>query len=91
MSVEVFRGNTSDTKTFASQVRKVAERFGGGGVTFVGDRGMIRNRQIEELGLYGFHYITAITKPQIEGLLKDDEALMEIARLDGCYVLKRNQ
>ena len=29
----------SDTKTFASQVHKVAERFGGGEVTFVGESG----------------------------------------------------
>ena len=70
LSVEVFTGNTNDTKTFASQVRKVSGRFGGGEVIFVGDRGMIRGRQIEELGLYGFRYITAITKPQIEGLLQ---------------------
>ena len=42
LSIEVFPGNTSDTKTFASQVHKVAERFGGGEVTFVGDRGMIK-------------------------------------------------
>ena len=40
LSVEVFPGNTQDTKTFSQQVAKVAERFGGGAVTFVGDRGM---------------------------------------------------
>ena len=38
LSIEVFPGNTSDTKTFASQVHKVAERFGGGEVTFVDRR-----------------------------------------------------
>ena len=47
LSIEVFPGNTSDTKTFASQVHKVAERFGGGEVTFVGDRGMIKGPQIQ--------------------------------------------
>ena len=30
------RGNTTDTKTFGSQIQKVAQRFGGGAVTFVG-------------------------------------------------------
>jgi len=39
-------------------------------VTFVGDRGMIKSGQVEELGEQGFHYITAITKPQIETLLR---------------------
>ena len=75
LSIEVFPGNTQDTKTFARQVAKVAQRFGGGAVTFVGDRGMIKGPQIEQLQAYHeheFHYITAITKPQIEKLLRDD-------------------
>jgi len=38
VSTEVFAGNTQDTQTFASQVRKAAERFGCERVTFVGDR-----------------------------------------------------
>src|ERR671919_329416 len=70
LSIEVFAGNTQDPTTFASQVKKVAERFGGGEVTFVGDRGMIKSQQIQALGERQFHYITAITKPQIEALLK---------------------
>jgi len=71
LSVEVFPGNTADTSTFASQVRKVADRFGGGAVTLVGDRGMIKGPQIDALQAEDgeFHYITAITKPQIESLL----------------------
>lgn len=69
LSVEVFAGNTADPATLSSQVHKVAERFGGGPVTFVGDRGMIKSPQIEELGKHGFHYITAITKAQIESLM----------------------
>lgn len=99
LSVEVFTGNTNDTKTFASQVRKVSGRFGGGEVIFVGDRGMIRGRQIEELGLYGFRYITAITKPQIEGLLQKgiiqrglfDCELAEVCTQEGLrYILRCN-
>ncbi|MBM3335176.1 hypothetical protein FJY63_10990 [Candidatus Sumerlaeota bacterium] len=45
--------------TFGAQVRKVAERFGCQHVTFVGDRGMIKSAQIEDLSKAGFHYITA--------------------------------
>ena len=99
ISVEVFTGNTQDTRTFASQIKKVAERFGGGEVTFVGDRGMIKSEQVEELGAHGFHYITAITKPQIETLLKGgliqmdlfDQGLAEVTGVDGIrYVLRRN-
>ena len=65
ITTEVFSGNTQDPRTFGSQVRKVAESYGCQEVTFVGDRGMIKKTQIENLP-EGFHYITAITKPQIE-------------------------
>ena len=41
LSIEVFTGNTKDPQTVSSQVTKVVQRFGGGKVTFVGDRGMI--------------------------------------------------
>ena len=100
VSIEVFPGNTSDTKTFAHQVRKVAERFGGGEVTFVGDRGMIKGPQIEVLEEEeGFHYISALTKPQVESLLRSgiiqlglfDEKLAEVETDDGeRLVLRRN-
>lgn len=103
LSIEVFAGNTQDPATVASQIRKVAERFGGGsgggGVTFVGDRGMLKSRQIEDLTNHGFHYITAITKPQIEALLKKqvinmglfDQELAEVETDENIrYVLRRN-
>jgi len=95
--VEVFSGNTQDTRTFASQVRKVAEELGCQEVTFVGDRGMIKSTQIENLP-EGFHYITAITKPQIEGLMKRgliqfglfDEKVCEVEEARIRYILRRN-
>ena len=99
LSIEVFTGNTQDPKTLASQIRKVAKRFGGSEVTFVGDRGMIKTHQIEDLLEHGFHYITAITKPQIESLLGKgviqvglfDQELAEVFSDDGIrYVLRRN-
>lgn len=99
LSIEVFAGNTHDTLTFATQIRKVAERFGGGEVTFVGDRGMIKSRQIKDLLGHGFHYITAITKPQIETLLSKgtiqmglfDKEIAEVEDKSGIrYVLRRN-
>jgi Transposase DDE domain len=99
LCIEVFEGNTQDPKTFVPQVKKVAARFGAQDVTFVGDRGMIKSAQIEALGERGFHYITAITKPQIERLLKQgtfqiglfDDALAEVQEHGGVrYVLRRN-
>ena len=99
VSIEVFPGNTSDPHTFASQLEKVKVRFGVTAITFVGDRGMIKGQQIADLAKQGFHYITAITKPQIEKLLRTgtlqmdlfDQELAEVLADEGIrYVLRRN-
>ena len=99
LSIEVFKGNTKDPQTVGAQVEKVVQRFGGGEVTFVGDRGMIKSEEIKDLNKAGFHYITAITKPQIRKLLRDgviqmalfDEQLAEVETGEGIrYVLRRN-
>lgn len=100
VSIEGFVGNTGDPKTVGSQIQKVVERFGGKGVTFVGDRGMIKGPQIKELGQAQFHYITAISKPQIESLLQKkvfpmelfDTTVSEVASIPEKvrYLLRRN-
>jgi Transposase DDE domain len=98
VSTEVFRGNTQDPKTFAAQVKKASERFGCQRVTFVGDRGMIKSGQVEDLAQVGFHYITAITKPQIDTLIAARLIQMELFAAEVCeveregvrYVLRRN-
>jgi Transposase DDE domain len=98
VSTEVFRGNTQDPKTFGAQVKKASERFGCERVTFVGDRGMIKSGQIEDLSQAGFHYITAITKPQINTLIEARLIQMELFAAEVCevqqegvrYVLRRN-
>jgi hypothetical protein len=98
VSVEVFAGNTSDVMTVEPQVRKLADRFGAKGVTLVGDRGMLKSAQLEELSSESFTYLTAITKPQIESLLKAgviqlgmfDEKLCEVM-VDGVrHLLRKN-
>ncbi len=78
VSIEVFRGNTMDMKTVNSQVRKISERFDGAEITLVGDRGMIKRPQMTELNEKKFHYITAITKSQVEKLLKNGALQMEL-------------
>ena len=97
VSTEVFAGNTRDTETFDSQVAKALEGFGCRRVTLVGDRGMIKMPQIENLP-QGFHYITAITKPQIRSLLAKgiiqlglfDQDIAEVAHKGLRYILRRN-
>ena len=99
VSIEVFPGNTQDARTFATQLAKVKTRFGIQEITFVGDRGMIKGQQIDDLAQQGLHYITAITKPQIEKLLRTgtlqmdlfDQELAEVLADEGIrYVLRRN-
>jgi transposase len=96
--IEVFEGNTNDTATVKNQIKKMADRFGVEKVTLVGDRGMIKSTQISDLADEHFHYITAITKVQIEKLVKDgvfqmslfDEKLCEISYKEVRYILRRN-
>ncbi len=99
VSIEVFPGNTQDPHTVAAQVEKLKGRFGVQEITFVGDRGMIKSQQIADLAKQGFHYITAITKPQIEKLLRTgtfqmelfEQELAEVLADEGVrYVLRRN-
>src|SRR5499427_2620138 len=99
VSIEVFPGNTADPHTFASQLEKVKVRFGVHEITCVGDRGMIKGQQINALAQQGLHSITAITKPQIDKLLRTgtlqmdlfDQELAEVLTEEGIrYVLRRN-
>src|SRR6201997_1961519 len=99
ISIEVFPGNTQDPQTFAAQINKVKARFGVHEITFVGDRGMIKGQQIEDLAQQGLHDITAITKPQIEKLLRIgtlqmdlfDQEVAEVLADEGIrYVLRRH-
>jgi transposase len=98
VSVRVFKGNTTDLKTFGAQIEKTAREFGCQRVTMVGDRGMIKSVQIEELKEAGFHYITAITKPQIRAMLNSgtlqlglfDSDLCEVEQNGVRYILRRN-
>jgi len=98
VSTDVFAGNTPDMTTVAAQITKVARRFGCERVTFVGDRGMIKSGQMEALSRAGFSYITALTKPQIERLIKDQvlqlalfgEQVGEMAHTGRRYIFRRN-
>lgn len=97
VAVRVFKGNTSDTKTVSEQVRILARAFGVKGVTLVGDRGMLKGPQIDQLP-EDFRYITAITKPQILKMLEDSVIQYELFTDKVCeveysgtrYVLRRN-
>lgn len=98
--VEVFEGNTNDTKTVKKQLEKLKNTFGIERVVFVGDKGMLGKVQIEEITSdeYKWNYITSISKAQINKLLKDgvfqmslfDDKIVEIEHQKIRYVLRRN-
>ena len=98
VSVRVFEGNTQDVKTVGDQISVLVKRFGVEEVIFVGDRGMLKQPQLNLLEDHRFHYITAITKAQIRKLLKDgifqmelfDEDLGEIESEGIRYIFRRN-
>ncbi len=101
VTVEVFRGNTSDTKTVSNQLQKLKDNFGVERVIFVGDKGMIKSSQITEItsDRYKWNYLTTITKQQIRGLIDKgtiqlslfDTDLVEVETEDHIrYILRRN-
>jgi transposase len=68
VAVSVFEGNTGDPKTLLPQVQKVKEDFGLQEVVLVGDRGMISQKQIDELKhIEGVDWLTAL---RTEGIRK---------------------
>lgn len=98
VTIEVFKGNTIDYQTVKNQISKVTGDYSLQKVTFVGDRGMIKNEQIEALRSAGLHYITAISKPQIRKLINEevlsmslfDNDLQEVIHEGTRYILRRN-
>jgi transposase len=96
LSVEVFRGNTTDPETIGAQVAKLAARFQVQEVIFVGDRGMIKAKGKAQLNEAHFRYITALTNPQIRKLINDqviqpglfDEQVVEVTHEGKRLVLR---
>ncbi len=93
VAIEVFEGNTGDPKTFSSQIHKVRKRFGLKRVVFVGDRGMITSKRIDEelREVDGLDWITALRADSIKKLaeqgvvqtsLFDERDLVEVSSPD---------
>lgn len=98
VAVRVFEGNTNDTKTVEEQINIVANIFKIKEVTFVGDKGMLKKVQINQIKNNAFHYITSITKAEITTLIKKkifqfelfDETLYEVLHDGIRYIFRRN-
>lgn len=92
VAVSVFEGNTGDPKTLMPQVEKLQKTFAIEQFVLVGDRGMISQKQINELKQRdGIDWITALRTGAIRKLvdgghiqlgLFDERNLFELAHLD---------
>ncbi len=71
IAVEVFPGNTADPKTFTRIVAEIPKRFGITNIVFVGDRGMITTKRINEdlRGKDGLEWISALRTEGIRSLV----------------------
>ena len=71
VSVSVFEGNTSDSKTLLPQLERVQEQFGIQQLAIVGDRGMISQIQIDQLkAIPDVDWITALRSSSIKKLIR---------------------
>lgn len=73
IAVEVFEGNTGDPTTFSVQIKKARQRFGIERVVWVGDRGMITSKRIDEelRDVEGLDWISALRAEAIKKLASD--------------------
>ena len=73
VAVSVFEGNTGDPKTLMPEVEKLQKGFAIEEFVLVGDRGMISQKQINELKQKdGIDWITALRSVTIRKLVEDD-------------------
>ena len=98
ISVQAFRGNNNDLSTFYEQLIKINTRFNINSVVIVGDKGMIKKTQMQQIQEYGFDYITSITKAQIKTLINNkvlqlnlfEDELLDTEYDNNRYILRRN-
>jgi transposase len=81
VAVSVHAGNTSDPKTLIPQVKAIRDDFGIRDLVLVGDRGMIGQKQIDELEkLEGVDWITALKHVTLRQLW--DEGHLQMGLFD---------
>lgn len=68
VAVEVFSGNTSDQTTVLAQAQKLANDYQVKNVIFVGDRGMLTAKRIEEVNQLGYKTLTVLNRLQLREL-----------------------
>ena len=81
VGITVYPGNTGDSTTLLDQLTILQELYGIERIAMVGDRGMITQKQIDELKeIEGVDWITALKTPAIRKLL--DEGFVQLGLFD---------
>jgi len=79
VSVEIFSGNTPDIKTLGPQISKLQDTFGLKHVVLVGDRGLLKQKQIqEEIIPVGLDWITGMQKQKIREIVEQKKTQMSL-------------
>ncbi len=74
VSVDVFPGNTPDIKILGAQISKLQNTFGFKHVVLVGDRGHLKQKQIqEEIIPVGLDWITGMQKQEIREVVEQEK------------------
>ena len=92
VAISVHPGNTSDSTTFLPEVQRLREQFGIKRMVMVGDRGMISQKAIDEMGQDScLAWVTALRSASIRTLVEqghlqlglfDERNLLEISSPD---------
>ena len=82
ISIDTYKGNTNDVKTFTDQLDKLKNRFKLENITIVGDGGMIKSSDIETIREMGYDYITSIGKPSIRKLIEEQSSRIRMSLFD---------
>lgn len=72
VGIEIFKGSTSDQMTVYEEIKKLSTSYGLKELIFVGDRGLLTSKRIDEVNEENFKTITALTHSQINNLIKSE-------------------
>ena len=78
VSVEIFKGSTSDQTTVLDQVRKISDNYGITNAVFVGDQGMVTQKRVAEIKETDFKVITALTHGELRRLIENEKLQMDL-------------
>ena len=76
VAVEVFKGNTTDCSTVGSKINEIKSDYGISNFVFVGDRGMLTQKNIDESG--DIYTVTALTHAAMKKLCEEKDVQLSL-------------